>query len=112
MSRRKTGPSPAVVAIVQERSSGCCERCGNDWATQLHHRRPRGMGGTKREGSNTASALLHLCQRCHAYIESHRWQALTLGWLVLQDGDPVATPVRTRHGVVMLTDDGGIEATE
>lgn len=110
--RRATGPTAAVLALVRERSGGDCERCGNDWAAEVHHRRPRGMGGTHRGGSNRASALLHLCRRCHEDCESNRNQALIHGWLVNQHGDPRLVPVLTRHGWIRLTDAGGIEAVE
>lgn len=111
--RRSTGFTPAVHDLINERSSGVCEKCGNDWADpQHHHRRPRGSGGSRRESTNTASNGLALCERCHSGVESNRNQALIHGWLVNQNGDPRLVPVLTRHGWVRLTDAGGIEAAE
>jgi 5-methylcytosine-specific restriction protein A len=110
--RRDTGPSAAVVALVRERASECCERCGNDWGTQLHHRRPRGAGGSKRESTNQAANCTWICGPCHAEIESRREWATVHGWLVSQHSDPALVPVLTRHGWVLLTGSGGIEATE
>lgn len=106
--RRSTGPTPAVVALVRARACETCERCGNDWGTQLHHRRPRGAGGSKREGTNRPPNCLWLCQRCHADIESRREWATVHGWVVSQNGDPLLIPVLTRHGWVRLDDEGGV----
>jgi 5-methylcytosine-specific restriction protein A len=110
--RRSTGFTPAVHDLINERSGNVCEKCGNDWATQHHHRRPRSAGGTRRESTNRASNALALCERCHADCESRREWATVHGWLVSQHSDPALIPVLTRHGWVRLTDEGGIEAAE
>ena len=89
---RDTGPTDAVRQAVWARADYCCERCGIGcaWGTggQIHHRRPRGMGGTRRASSNTAPALALLCPTCHGEIESNRDQAREEGWLVRQGDDP------------------------
>lgn len=110
--RRHTGPTREVVQLVAYRSSGCCEVCGNDWATQQHHRRPRGMGSTRRADANGAANLLALCQRCHADIESKRNWAIVHGRLLQQHQDPATTPVLLRHGWVLLTSAGEVERVE
>jgi 5-methylcytosine-specific restriction enzyme A len=76
-------------------------------ATQIHHRRPRGMGGSKRVDTNTASNGLDVCHSCHEYIESHREEALGQGWLLPQHAvNPSIHPVHLRGWTVYLDDDG------
>jgi 5-methylcytosine-specific restriction protein A len=108
-ARRHTGPSADVVELVIARSGNVCEICGNAMAEQIHHRRPRGMGGTRRESTNGAAALLHICAADHARLESHRNWAMVNGWLLQQHQDPTKVPVVLRHGTVLLTDAGGVE---
>ncbi|MBM4558238.1 HNH endonuclease [Rhodococcus hoagii] len=107
MSRRKTGPKQDVVDLVLARCEGVCEICGQARFEQLHHRRARGMGGTRRESTNTASALLALCQPCHALVESQRLEALDAGWLVSQAAEPRNVAVTRRGRTVLLDDFGG-----
>lgn len=109
MTRRNTGFPDAVKAIVNERSSGCCERCSRrSWDMQHHHRRARGMGSTRRTDTNAVSACVLLCGDCHRWVESHRTQAGLDGWLVLQAHSPVAVPVVRRGVAVWLNDDGSV----
>jgi hypothetical protein len=101
--QRRTGPGAEVVQLVAYRSAGCCEVCGNDWATQRHHRRPRASGGSRRPDTNGAANLIALCLRCHSEIESKRNWAIIHGRLLQQHQDPATTPVLLRHGWVLLT---------
>ena len=114
--RRSTGPSPAVRQLVWERDGGCCVRCGIYGGVhtfpphQIHHRRPRGMGGTRREDTNSPANLVLLCGGyCHRYIESDRLKGLETGYLVQQGHDPATTPIRYRGRWVLLTHDGQIK---
>lgn len=107
MSRRKTGPSQDVVDLVLARCEGVCEICGQARFEQLHHRRARGMGGTRRVSTNTASALLALCRKCHALVESERTDARSAGWLVDQAAEPRNVAVTRRGRTVLLDDFGG-----
>lgn len=106
MSRR-TGFSDEVRQIVADRSLGACERCG-EYASdgQLHHRRPRQHGGTRRPETNLASNALWLCLMCHTGVESYRAEAYDNGWLVRSQQDPVTTPVLYRGQLVLLDSDG------
>lgn len=107
-----TGFSPQVRALIAERSSGLCEIrwcCDGDRATQIHHRRPRGMGGSRRESTNLASNGLHACTECHAFAESHRALALECGWLVPQSEEcPETVPVLVNRRRSLLEDDGTV----
>lgn len=120
MSRRRTGFPPEVVELVTARSGGNCEIMSTGCiyqASQLHHRRCRGMGSTKRPETNAASNCLHLCERCHAKVEAMRAWALDNGFLVLQSQDPRSQPVWWRCAesgglkTMVLLDDSGIKVT-
>ena len=100
--------TPATKAAAAERSAGLCEVCGSARAFDYHHRRPRGMGSTKRADTASLAACLHICRHCHTLIESHRNLATLLGWLVPSTFDPASQPVLRRGEWVRLTEDGGI----
>ncbi|MFC9966298.1 HNH endonuclease [Nocardia ignorata] len=111
MRRRNTGPSREVIELVRERAGGRCERCA--WLLhaggEIHHRVPRGMGGTRLAWINRPPNLVHICLPCHRWAESYRSSALDTGWLVFRRRNPVEIPIHSvLHGVVLLTDDGRI----
>ena len=106
-----TGFAKPVRDIVLERSEGRCERCSTASAgMQLHHRRPRGMGGSKAADTNTAANCLALCPQCHFNIELSRESALHLGYLVRQGQAPESQPVFYRGQWVFLNNDGTVGA--
>jgi hypothetical protein len=104
-----------TVAAVHTRANRRCERCGTDWSDfwSMHHRRPRGMGGSKRPEVNAASNILLLCGSgttgCHGWVESNREEAYELGLLVHKWQMPVEVPVTLWHGTFLLDDDGGLQ---
>jgi len=104
--RRKTGPSKAQAEVVLARSGSVCEVCGNAWAEQLHHRRPRASGGSRRVDTNSPANILALCAQCHTQVESKRSWAIVHGRLLQQHQDPAVTPVLLRHGWLLLHDNG------
>lgn len=53
-----------TIKAVQERSGGVCELCHSRPATQVHHAKTKGMGGSTRV--YTAEMLEDLCLKCHA----------------------------------------------
>lgn len=110
----------AVDALVVVRDLGCCVRCGRHVAHlergrgwSIHHRRPRGTGGTSLLWVNLPANLVVLCGSgttgCHGWIESHRTAAIEAGWLISQNGRLRAVDVPLTHvtlGRVFLTDEG------
>lgn len=108
---KRTGFPAEVAELILVRSEGCCEVmshvCGYT-ATDLHHRRARGMGGTSRLSSNWASNGVAICRRCHMYVESERTWSLEKGFLVPQEADPADEPIHWRLSEwVLLTENGG-----
>ena len=105
-----------TVAAVHSRAQVRCERCGTReseyWS--LHHRRPRGMGGSKNPALNAPSNILLLCGSgttgCHGWVESNRAEAYETGLLLHMWQIARETPVTLWHGTFLLDDDGGVQA--
>ena len=97
-------------ALVKARSGGLCELCGHVSATNIHHRRPRRMGGSRLPDTNQPQNLLDLCGSattgCHGVIEENREHAYSMGWLVRDGVDPAAMPILRRGVFVWLRSDG------
>ena len=102
---------PAALALIRERSADLCEICGRR-AESTHHRKPRGMGGSKDPAAHSAANLLRVCgdgtRGCHGAIEADRAGAYSNGWLVRQGESPTDVPVLLRYALfeVLLTEDG------
>lgn len=118
MSRHVT---PRVRAIVLERDGYTCQRCavyiGPFGTYSLQHRRPRGMGGSRRPETNLPGNLITLCGTattgCHEYVESHRHDAHLTGYLLPQSvAFPALEPVKTYRGWLLLSDDGSYTTLE
>ena len=96
---------------VQKRSHGMCERCGG-FGSNIHHRRPRGMGGTSTPEDPTN--LVMLCGSgttgCHGWVESYRAKAWEQGWLVPRRDprEPTDVPVWALGEWCLLTAEGWV----
>lgn len=111
---RKTGPAQATRNSVVTRAAARCERCGSGSPTNIHHRKPRGMGGTRDPEINSPANLMLLCGSgttgCHGWIESHRQEAMLEGWIVPRTANPADAPVRVwGAGWVKLLPNGHYE---
>lgn len=101
--------------LATGRNGGRCERCNRAPAAELHHRRPRRMGGAgRRDAPTTAGAAnaLCLCTGCHDTAERRdRRRAIGEGVILRSRQEPAAVPVRAfmggRWGFWLLDDDGG-----
>ena len=99
--------SQEIKKLIWKRANDRCEVCGiMALHHQIHHRRPRGMGGSKDPISGSAANGVLVHPTCHARIESNREEALGNGWLVLQGHDPATVPFRKVFGWVLLHHDG------
>lgn len=109
-----SGVSPRVRQTVLERDGHTCTRCGTYVGPfgvfSVHHRRPRGMGGSKRLDTNQPANLLTLCGTgttgCHGEVEQHRDQALSEGFLLFQSMFPDEQPVKTHLGWRLYDNEG------
>lgn len=108
-----TGFPPNVRKLIQSRALCECERCTANNPVDIHHRRPRGAGGSKDPLTNTAANGVLLCRCCHMDIESYRETALSNGWIVRQGRDPREVPVLYRgNRFAYLRIDGSIDYVE
>lgn len=107
---RQTGFPPEVRDLIIARAHGMCEIAApgcTQFGEQIHHRRPRGIGGTRRTDTNRAANGLMACAACHSHIESRRAEAIAAGWLVRQHEHPRAIPVKWRKRRFRFLDDHG-----
>ncbi len=95
-----TGPDKKTVALVIARDDRClwCGAVNYEGSFQIHHRRARGQGGSRRADTNGPQNLVCICFRCHGHVESHRDEARQRGFLVSQASDPLMHPVRDYVG--------------
>lgn len=109
-----------IRSLLAGRSQQHCERCGvyldgRTMATTatVHHRNPRGMGGTTDPAINHLCNMVLLCGGklggvvgCHGDTESDRAVAVETGWLVPMGVDPAQVPIVLASGrrVLLLTD--------
>jgi 5-methylcytosine-specific restriction protein A len=106
---RNTGPTAAVRQQVIERDHGLCARCrfqGN----QIHHRRPRGLGGSTDPMINNVANLIFVCSPCHLAIELHRERSYAQGWLLKHTPElPSEVALLDRTGrLFFLTEEGDV----
>jgi hypothetical protein len=92
-----------IRQIVIDRADQKCELCyGPLHQMSLHHRRPRGMGGSKVPWIHDPENLLALCGSgttgCHGKVESYRERAYEFGWLVRYSMTPKDAPFADLHG--------------
>ena len=92
---------------IKKRSKERCEVCGAlALHPQIHHRRPRGMGGSKDPVTGSAANGMWIHATCHSKIESERSWALDRGYLVRQSDDPREVPIKI-FGLWWLLDEEG-----
>lgn len=119
MTGRPNGAfTPGVVELIVTRDRGMCAWCGgvvtgargSGWS--IHHRRPRGMGGSRKlwigQAANGVVVHGHGTVGCHHRIEANRERATAAGFLIPMG---VATAENTviNHAVlgrVLLQNDG------
>lgn len=103
---------------VLTRAFFACERCGSvQEPMSVHHRTPRGMGGSRKKEINQPQNLLLLCgtgtSGCHGWIESYREQAYLDGYLVKRGFKPEEIPVVTpKESRFVIKEDGTKEWLE
>lgn len=111
-----SGITARTRETVLERDQHSCVSCGINISAaaigySVHHRIPRGMGGTRNPEVNMPANLLVLCGSgttgCHGWVESHRVLAREWGYLVHRHQAPEHVAVMTPTGWVMFDHQGG-----
>ena len=109
-----TGFPKKVRDVIESRAAGRCEAMWvitcNGRPEQIHHRRPRGAGGSKAPAVNRPGNGIFICEPCHRLIESHRDAARAAGLLVsLHESQPANVPIVYRGEPALLDDFGGVQ---
>lgn len=116
---RNTGPDASTELAVIKRDEARCVICGQgisgergkDWS--LHHRLPRGAGGSREVFINLPANLIVICGSgttgCHGWAESRRTEAQDAGYLIRHGDDPADMPIHHAvHGLSWLDDLGRV----
>lgn len=107
--------------MIIARDQGECVRCGRHvahltrgWAWSIHHRRPRGAGGTRLAWVDQAANGIILCGSgttgCHGWVEKNRRASIDTGFLISALGLSTAEDIAIHHrllGFVYLDNEGG-----
>ena len=73
--------TPAARAAILTATLDRCAGCGTTHNLHIHHRRPRGTGGTRNTSIGEPFNGVALCHTHHTWAETHRDTARHLGWL-------------------------------
>jgi 5-methylcytosine-specific restriction protein A len=79
--------------LILARDSGKCLRCLGE-ACDVHHRKPKGMGGADADTEFGPANLVSLCRECHSFCHLNPALAYESGFLVHSGEDPAAIPLR------------------
>lgn len=112
--KKTQGVHPDTRREVLARAYFTCEFCGwKNNSLNIHHRTPRGMGGTRVKEINEPANLLVLCGSgttgCHGWVESHRQEAYELGLLVKRGQNPELIPFQNKEGQIYTLLNNGVK---
>jgi 5-methylcytosine-specific restriction protein A len=101
---------PALRRALLARCRNRCELCAGEllgrW--EANHRRPKGMGGTRRADRDSLPNLTALHPHCHQWLTERPHEGRALGQFIRQHQDPAQTPLRLFGATpVLLTPEGG-----
>jgi 5-methylcytosine-specific restriction enzyme A len=100
---QRSHPFPALVRdVLDMRDRLCCQRCAGTRDIHRHHRRPKGMGGSRDEHAQCTCNGLLACGPCHAWIHAHPRLAEAQGFIVSQ-----SVQVPGSVGVMRFAESGG-----
>lgn len=75
-------------ALVLARARQRCERCWASGPLDIHHRRARAAGGSRRHYTDQPCNLLALCRACHRWATEFPRAAADVGYVVWSWEDP------------------------
>jgi hypothetical protein len=96
--------------IVQGRAFGRCERCLTaTLCGDLHHRRPKGLGGSKAADRHDVGNLVYVCRSCHAWCHGNPTDAAETGFIVPRSSGThfTAVPITNLVGQTRFLDNEG-----
>ena len=96
-----------VKRIVRERDRDTCQKCGSRRpGLDVHHRKPKQMGGSDSLTTYGLANLISLCRLCHGWVHGHPIEAEELGLMLAQSADPERVYVTVRGRKLALTNAG------
>lgn len=96
--------------LVMGRAFGRCERCQMPTlAAHIHHRRPKGSGGSKAPDRHDVANLVWLDPECHRWVHDHPRDAAAAGFIVPRSSGrhPLEVPVTDLAGQTRYLDNEG-----
>jgi 5-methylcytosine-specific restriction protein A len=96
--------------LVMGRAFGCCERCLKaTLCGHLHHRRPKGLGGSKAPDRHDVSNLVYLCPQDHSWAHGNPTAAAAEGFIVPRSSGnhPLEVPITDLSGQTQFLDNEG-----
>ena len=101
-----TGIPNSVRALVLERDQWCVF-CGTPRNLHVHHRRIKGIGGSRGAHTDCPCNLVVLCSACHEDAHDDRLWAEDQGYVLSREVKlPGEHPIK-RHGLVVTPDHPG-----
>lgn len=75
--------------IVRDRDQSTCQKCRRRKPDlDVHHRKPKQMGGADALTTYGLANLVSLCRNCHSWVHAHPADAMELGLMLSQSADP------------------------
>lgn len=102
-----------VKDTVKARAGGRCECCGRNLITgncSYHHRRAKGMGGSRDASTHTTANVVLICGRdnktgCHGDVHGNPIEARAHGWIVRQGALPARIQIVLHDGRTVFLGD-------
>jgi hypothetical protein len=114
MAKYRLKVQEEIRFMVLQRAMYKCERCGGGataFGFSVHHRLPRGMGGSKNSELHKPANLITLCgsgvDGCHGWVESNREQARLDGYLLFRIDSASEIPFKDNEGNLWLINNFG-----
>lgn len=75
--------------VVRGRDKDTCVKCRHRKPSlDVHHRKPKQMGGADALTTYGLANLISLCRNCHSWVHQHPAEAMELGLMLSQSADP------------------------
>lgn len=81
---------PVDNVVVLERDDYRCQICGR-LCKDVHHVKPRGMGGSSDPTRESSLNKISVCRACHDKVEANDWDVKLIQSGPLYEGDPLTT---------------------
>lgn len=99
-----------VKRVVRDRDRNTCWKCGGRGSSlDVHHRKPKQMGGADSLTTYGLANLVSLCRGCHSRVHANPAESEGLGFILGQISDPAKIPFLARGESIVLTNVGLVE---